>query len=96
MILLGGIRNSVQTEFRQLGLGFYGGGCPHTGIKAAVAQVNKILMHFGCQSKITDFVGVSCYRTWGHGTGFAAIVQEVRVSGNRLLAEVSVGEGDGI
>ena len=52
MIPLGGNRNSVRTEFRQLGLGFYGGRCPHTGIEATMAQVNKLLMHFGCRSAV--------------------------------------------
>ncbi len=57
---MGGIRNSVRTKFRQLGVGFYGGGCPHPGIEAAVAQLNKLIMHFGCRS----VVGLKLQISW--------------------------------
>ena len=29
---------------------FYGAGCPHPGVETLAAQINKLLMYFGCQS----------------------------------------------
>lgn len=40
----------VKREIRQLSTGFYGGGCPHPGIECAVGQLNKLLMHYGCET----------------------------------------------
>ena len=31
-------------------MGFCGAGCPHPGVETLAAQINKLLMHFGCQS----------------------------------------------
>ena len=33
-------------------IGFYGSGCPHVGIVCLVAQINKLLMHYGCKSNV--------------------------------------------
>ena len=30
-------------------MGFYGAGCPYPGVETLAAQVNKLLIHFGCQ-----------------------------------------------
>ena len=52
MVPLGGLRSSVKRELRQLSIGFYGGGCPDPGVECAVAQVNKLLMHYGCNTTV--------------------------------------------
>jgi hypothetical protein len=46
----GGIRRSARRGIRQLNLGFYGVGCPHPAIECLIAQLNKLLMHYGNQS----------------------------------------------
>jgi len=48
----GGICSKANREIRQLDSGFYGAGFPHLGVEAAVAQINKLLMHYGCQSAV--------------------------------------------
>jgi len=35
---------------RDMNIGFYGAGCPHVGVECFIAQVNKLLMHYGCAS----------------------------------------------
>ena len=45
----GGIRRSAQRGICQLGLGFYGVGCPHPAIECLIAQLNKLIMHDGNQ-----------------------------------------------
>ena len=50
MVPKGGLVRTAKREIRQLGRGFYGAGLPHPGVEAAVAQCNKLLMHYGCQS----------------------------------------------
>lgn len=52
IVPLGGLRSSVKREIRQLGTGFYGGGCPHPGIECSVTQLNKLLMHYGCNTAV--------------------------------------------
>lgn len=52
LVPLGGIRSSVKRELRQLATGFYGGGCPDPSVECAVAQVNKLLMHYGCNTSV--------------------------------------------
>ena len=32
--------------------GFYGVGCPHVGMECFVEQINKVLIHYGCLSKL--------------------------------------------
>ena len=46
----GGIRRSARRGIRQLGVGFYGVGCPHPTIECLIAQLNKLIMHYGNQS----------------------------------------------
>jgi len=48
--LQGGIGRTTRRGIRQLDLDFYGVGCPHLAIECLIAQLNKLLMHFGSQS----------------------------------------------
>jgi hypothetical protein len=50
MLPLGGILNKANRGIRQLDRGFYGTGFPHPGVEATLEQVNKLLMHYGCQT----------------------------------------------
>ncbi len=43
----GGIRRTARRGIRQLDLGFYGIGCPHPVVECLIAQLNKLLMHYG-------------------------------------------------
>ena len=52
LIPLGGIIRTAKAPIRQMSRGFYGAGCPHVGIECAVAQTNKLLMHYGCPSHL--------------------------------------------
>ena len=47
---MGGLIRSAPRDVRNTDIGFYGAGCPHVGIECMVAQVNKLLMHYGCPS----------------------------------------------
>jgi hypothetical protein len=46
------VRGSAVVPLHQLDRGFYGIRCPHPGIKCLVAQITKLLVHYGCQSGI--------------------------------------------
>ena len=46
----GGVQRSAPTGLRQLDRGFYGIGCPNPGVECLIAQVSKLLIHYGCQS----------------------------------------------
>ncbi len=48
----GGVRGSAAVPLRQLDRGFYGIGCPQPGVECLVAQITKLLVHYGCQSGI--------------------------------------------
>ena len=50
MLPLGGIVSKANCGIRQLASGFYGTGLPHPGVEAMLEQVNKLLMHYGCQT----------------------------------------------
>jgi hypothetical protein len=45
-----GIRTSVSRDIRQMDRGFYGIGFPHPGVECLVAQINKLLTHYGSSS----------------------------------------------
>ncbi len=46
--LQGGIRCTARRRgTRQLAAGFYGVGCPHPAVECLIAQLNKLIMHFG-------------------------------------------------
>ncbi len=55
----GGVRGSAPAAPRQMNRGFYGVGCPHPGIKCLVAQITKLLVHYGCRSGIGLEMSVS-------------------------------------
>ena len=47
-----GFIRSAPIKLRMLDGGFGGIGLPHPGIECLVAQLNKLLMHFGCKSSL--------------------------------------------
>ena len=47
---LGGLIRTAPREMRDMDVGFYGAGCPHVGVECFIAQMNKLLMHYGCMS----------------------------------------------
>ena len=52
LIPLGGVIRTAPAAIRQLSKGFYGVGCPHVGIECLIGQVQKLLMHYGCDSNV--------------------------------------------
>ena len=52
MMPLCGIRRSVCQELWQMNRGFYGVGLPHPGVECFVAQLNKLLTHYGSSSSL--------------------------------------------
>jgi len=46
------IRRSVNRELRQMDCGFYGCGYPHLSVECCIAQLNKLLTNYGCNSGI--------------------------------------------
>ena len=52
MLPLGGIVSKANRGIRQLNRGFYGTGFPHLGVEATLEQVNKLLIHYGCQTAL--------------------------------------------
>ena len=46
------MRRTAPVFLRQLDQGFYGIGCPHPGIECLVAQITKLLVHYGCRSGV--------------------------------------------
>ena len=59
MLPLCGIRRSVRRELRQLDRGFFGVGLPHPGVECFVAQLNKLLTHYGSCSSLGVHMQVS-------------------------------------
>jgi hypothetical protein len=59
MLPLCGIQRSVQKELRQMDREFYGVGLPNPGVECFVAQINKLLMHYGCSSGLGIHMQVS-------------------------------------
>ena len=48
IVPIGGLIRSAPHKICDTSIGFYGGGCPHVGIECIVAQLNKLMMHYGC------------------------------------------------
>jgi hypothetical protein len=48
----GGVRHTAPVKLRQLDQGFFGIGCPHPGVECLVAQLTKLLIHYGCHSGV--------------------------------------------
>ncbi len=46
----GGVRGLATVPLHQLDRGFYGIGCPHPGVECFLAQITKLLVHYGCKS----------------------------------------------
>ncbi len=46
----GRIRHTARRGTRQLAAGFYGVGCPQPAGECLIAQLNKLIMHYGSQS----------------------------------------------
>jgi hypothetical protein len=46
----GGVRGSAAVPLQQLDRGFYGIGCPHSEVECFLAQINNLLVHYGCIS----------------------------------------------
>ncbi len=46
----GGVHRSAPAPLQQLDCGFYGIGCPHPREECLVAQITKLLVHYGCRS----------------------------------------------
>ena len=48
----GGIRRSACKLYRTLDRGFFGASLPHPGVECLVAQITKLLIHYGCRSSL--------------------------------------------
>jgi hypothetical protein len=48
----GGVWHTAPVKLRQLDQGFFGIGCPHPGVECLVAQLTKLLVHYGCRSGV--------------------------------------------
>ena len=59
MLPMCGIRRLVRRELRQMDGGFYGVGLPHPGVECFVAQLNKLLTHYGSSSSLGVHMQVS-------------------------------------
>ena len=59
MLPMCGIRRSVRRELRQMDRGFYGVGLPHPGVECFVAQLNKLLTHYGSTTGLGIHMQVS-------------------------------------
>ncbi len=51
LLLICGIRWSVNRKSPQMNRGFYGCGFPHPGVECFIAQLNKLLTNYGCNSQ---------------------------------------------
>ncbi len=56
---LGWVVCMTTIKSRTVDAGFYGVGLPHLGVKALVAMLNKLLMHYGCQPETGRFMQTS-------------------------------------
>ena len=52
MLSLVRIAKTAKTEIRMKASGFYGAGLQHPGEETVVAQCNKLLMHYGCNTSV--------------------------------------------
>ncbi len=59
ILLMWGMHQSIRRELRQLDRGFFGVGLPHPGVECFVAQVDKLLTHYGCSSGLSIHMQVS-------------------------------------
>jgi hypothetical protein len=54
-----GVRQLAPTLLRHWDRGFYSMGCPHPGMECLVAQIIKLLIHYGCRSGLGLKMSVS-------------------------------------
>jgi hypothetical protein len=52
LVPLGGVIRTTPGSIRQLDRGFYGVGLPQPSIECLVAQVQSLLMHYGCNTSL--------------------------------------------
>ena len=52
MVSLGGIAKTAKTDIRMTASGCYGAGLQHPEVETAVAQCNKLLMYYGCDTSV--------------------------------------------
>jgi hypothetical protein len=50
LLSISGVRRSIRKELRQMDRGFYGCGYPHPGVECFIAQINKLLTNYGCNT----------------------------------------------
>jgi hypothetical protein len=56
---LGGVLCTTTMESRTIDAGFNGVGLPHLGVEALIAMLNKISMHYGCNTAVGRFMKAS-------------------------------------
>jgi hypothetical protein len=59
MIPKGGARGMAPAPLCQMDRGFYSMGCTHPGVECFLAQITKLLVHYGCCSGIGLQMAVS-------------------------------------
>lgn len=59
LVPLGGVIRTTPEHVRQLDRGFYGIGLPQPTVECMVAQVQCLLMHYGCKSSLSHVLNVS-------------------------------------
>ncbi len=50
---------STPVDSRSIDAGFFGVGLPHLGVEALIAMLNKLLVHYGCDTATGQFMPVS-------------------------------------
>jgi hypothetical protein len=48
-----------MVESRTIDAGFYGIGLPHLGVKALIAMLNKLIVHYRCNTAVGWFMKIS-------------------------------------
>jgi hypothetical protein len=54
-----GVVRSTPVNSHSIDAGFFGVGLPHLGVEALIAMLNKLLMHYGCDTATGRFMRVS-------------------------------------
>ena len=52
MVYLGGIAKTAKTEIKMTASVFYVEGLQHPGVETAMAQCNKLMMDYGCNTSV--------------------------------------------
>jgi hypothetical protein len=55
----GGVRRTSPRILRQMDPGFYGVGLPHPGVECFLAQMTKLLTHYGTKSGVGIYMQIS-------------------------------------